>query len=169
VRRALPVLAVLAVVVVLVAGRRGDDGRDGRAGAEREGRVVRVVDGDTIHVNVDGRDVRVRYIGIDTPEEVKPDTPVQCFARAAAAANRQLVAGREVRLVPDVEERDRYGRLLAYVFRAGDGRFVNAELVGDGFARTLTIPPNVRYAERFADLAARARRAERGLWGACAS
>jgi micrococcal nuclease len=166
VRRAWPILSFLAVVAVLVATRAGG-GDEMPAGAARVGRVVRVVDGDTIHVRVDGRDERVRYIGIDTPEEVKPDTPVQCFARAAAAANGKLVAGRDVRLVPDVEERDRFGRLLAYVFRSGDGRFVNAELVSEGFARTLTIPPNVRYAERFASLAAQARRADRGLWGAC--
>jgi micrococcal nuclease len=92
---------------------------------------------------------------------------VQCFARAAAAANRRLVAGREVRLVPDVEARDRFGRLLAYVYRSEDGRFVNAELVRDGFARTLTIPPNVRHAQGLADLAGQARRAGRGLWSAC--
>jgi micrococcal nuclease len=169
VRRLLPVLVALAVVAALVAGRGGGDGGNASAGGEREGRVVRVVDGDTIHVRVDGRDERVRYIGIDTPEDVKPGTPVQCFARAAAAANDRLVAGREVRLVPDAEARDRYGRLLAYVFRAGDGRFVNAELVRDGFARTLTIAPNVRYAQRFAGLAADARRAGRGLWSACPS
>jgi micrococcal nuclease len=162
---------LLAVVAVLVVGR-GDDGGEGgsaRGGAARDGRVVRVVDGDTIQVRVDGRDERVRYIGIDTPEDVKPGTPVQCFARAAAAANARLVAGREVRLVADAEARDRFGRMLAYVFRADDGRFVNAELVHDGFARTLTIAPNVRYARRFAGLAAEARRAGRGLWAACSS
>jgi micrococcal nuclease len=167
VRRALPLLGFLVVVAGVVA-LRPDDGGDGTARRPSEGRVLRVVDGDTIHVRVGGRDERVRYIGIDTPEEVKPGTPVQCYARAAAAANRRLVAGQEVRLVPDVEARDRYGRLLAYVYRAGDGRFVNAELVRDGFARPLTIPPNVRYAERLAGLAAQAREARRGLWAACA-
>jgi len=110
----------------------------------------------------------VRYIGIDTPEEVRPDTPVQCYARRAAAENARLVAGRQVRLVLDVEARDRFGRLLAYVYRADDGLFVNAALVRGGFARTLTIAPNVRFAGRFAALARQARRAGRGLWGACA-
>ena len=68
----------------------------------------------------------MRYIGVDTPESVKPGTPVQCFAKRAAAANAALVAGRSVRLVGDVERRDRYGRLLAYVYREPDGAFVNA-------------------------------------------
>ena len=109
----------------------------------------------------------MRYIGIDTPESVKPDTPVQCYGERAAAENRQLVDGRSVRLVSDVERRDRFGRMLAYVYRAGDGRFVNAALVRGGYARTLTIPPNVRFAARFARLAAEARRSGRGLWSAC--
>ena len=98
-----------------------------------------------------------------------PETPGrdECFARAATAFNRQLVAGRRLRLRADVEERDRYGRLLAYLHRAGDGRFVNAELVRAGYARPLTIPPNVRHADRFVALAREARRARRGLWRAC--
>jgi micrococcal nuclease len=159
-------LALLAVVLaVLVAHARR--GGDATAGAFGEARVVRVVDGDTISVVLDGREERVRYIGIDTPESVKPGTPVQCFAERASAANARLVAGRRVRLVADVEQRDRYGRLLAYVYRESDGAFVNAALVRDGFARTLTIPPNVAHAAEFAGLARGARRAGRGLWRAC--
>jgi micrococcal nuclease len=77
------------------------------------------------------------------------------------------VAGRTVRLVRDVEERDRYGRLLAYVYRAGDDLFVNARLVQDGYATPMTIPPNVRFAGRFRREAAGARRSGRGLWHAC--
>src|SRR5207247_1424802 len=110
---------------------------------------------------------RVRYIGMDTPESVKPGTPVQCFAKKASAANARLVGGREVRLVPDVERRDRYGRLLAYVYPAVGGAMVNEVLVRDGYARPLTIPPNVRHATRFVALARQAREAGRGLWSAC--
>jgi micrococcal nuclease len=128
--------------------------------------VTRVVDGDTIHVALGGADETVRYIGIDTPESVKPNTPVQCFAEAASAANRRLVDGRRVVLTFDAERRDRYGRLLAYV-RRSDGLFVNEQLVRDGYARTLTIPPNVRFAARFSALAAQARDDGRGLWRAC--
>jgi micrococcal nuclease len=128
---------------------------------------VRVVDGDTIRVAQDGRDVAVRYIGVDTPESVKPGSPVECYARRASAANRRLVGGERVRLVGDVEARDRFGRRLAYVYRARDGLFVNAELVRAGYARPLTIPPNVAHADDFAELARRARRAGRGLWSGC--
>jgi micrococcal nuclease len=131
------------------------------------GRVVRVVDGDTIRVSLGGREERVRYIGIDTPESVKPGTPVQCFAKKASAANARLVAGKRVRIERDVEERDRYGRLLAYVYPAAGGPMVNETLVRQGYARPLTIPPDVRHAERFRRLADEARRARRGLWRAC--
>jgi micrococcal nuclease len=141
----------------------GDDGARGGGAA----RVVRVVDGDTILVALDGREERVRYIGVDTPETVKPDTPVQCFGKRASAYNHALLDGRAVRLVGDAEARDRYGRLLAYVYRAGDGLFVNGALVRDGYATTLTIPPNVAHADELAALAGEARRAGRGLWSAC--
>jgi micrococcal nuclease len=165
-RRSLLLLAVSLVALALAWSGRGGDAAPAR---ERTGRVVRVVDGDTIAVAIAGRVERVRYIGIDTPESVKPDTPVQCYAHKAAAENGRLVARERVRLVPDVEPRDRFGRLLAYVYRMRDGLLVNAALVRGGFARTLTIPPNVRFAGRFRDLARQARRAGRGLWSVCGS
>jgi micrococcal nuclease len=127
--------------------------------------VVRAVDGDTIEVRLDGRREDVRYIGVDTPETVKPGTPVQCFGPRAHRFNAALVAHRRVRLELGVEQRDVYGRLLAYVHLGH--RFVNAELVRRGLARTLEIAPNTRFAERFARLELMAARAGRGLWGAC--
>ena len=163
-RRAILLLAVaVAALAAALAGGRGDD----PSAAGTTARIERVVDGDTVVATIDGRRERVRYIGVDTPESVRPDTPDECYGERAAAANRRLVAGRRVRLVLDVEERDRFGRLLAYVYRAEDGRFVNAALVRGGHARTLTVPPNVRFAARFARLATEARRARRGLWSAC--
>ena len=132
-------------------------------------RVVRVIDGDTIEARLDGRREDVRYIGIDTPESVKPGTPVQCFAKRASAYNERLVDGEKVRLVLDAEHRDRYGRLLAYVYRARDGLFVNAALVRGGYAVPLTIAPNVAHADQFRRLAAKARRKGRGLWSSCRS
>ncbi len=161
------VLAVAAGVAVGTGAAPGGGGDGGGGGAAGSGRVTRVVDGDTIHVALGGRDETVRYIGVDTPETKKPGSPVECFGRAAAAANERLVAGERVRLVRDAEARDRYGRLLAYVYRVRDGRFVNADLVRRGFAQPLTIPPNVRHAERFARLAREARGSGRGLWRAC--
>ena len=127
--------------------------------------VLRAVDGDTIEVLVDGEREDVRYIGVDTPETVKPGTPVQCFGPQAHQFNARLVTHRRVRLVFGVERRDVYGRLLAYVY-LGD-RFVNAELARRGLARTLTIPPNDRFARRFKRLENAAARAGRGLWGGC--
>jgi micrococcal nuclease len=165
--RRLLLLAAVAAAVLLAGGgalRLDDLG----AGAERDAgraRVLRVVDGDTILVRLDGRRERVRYIGIDTPESVAPGQPVECYGPASAAENRRLVAGRTVALATDAERRDRFGRLLAYV--RVDGRLVNAELVRRGFATTLEVPPNLRHAARLRALEREARRAGRGLWGAC--
>jgi micrococcal nuclease len=156
------VLLVLAALVLL----RPWEGlwRDEPA-ASAMAYVMRAVDGDTIEVRLDGRAEDVRYIGVDTPETVKPDTPVQCFGPQASHFNHALVEHRRVRLVFGVERRDVYGRLLAYVYL--DGRFVNAELIRRGLARTLTIPPNNRFAGRLKRLEMASARAGRGLWGAC--
>ncbi len=164
-RSILALLAALAVGVAL--GTSGILPKGGEDSADGTGRVLRVVDGDTIQVRIGEVRERVRYIGVDTPETHKPGTPVQCYGRAASARNARLVDGERVRLETDAESRDRYGRLLAYVYRVRDGRFINADLVRGGFAEPLTIPPNVRHAETFADLAGEARRHGRGLWRAC--
>ncbi len=136
--------------------------------------VTRVVDGDTIDVRLDGQDEYVRLIGVDTPETVKPDTPVQCFGERASHFTKRRLTGRRVRLVFGVERRDIYGRLLAYVYLANQtlnvpqrGQLFNAILVRRGLARSLTIPPNDRFAPRFRRLELTASRAGRGLWGAC--
>jgi micrococcal nuclease len=130
--------------------------------------VERVVDGDTIIVHIGGRRERVRFIGMDTPESVKPNTPVQCFAIAASNRTKQLLPpGTPVRLVGDVEQRDNYKRLLAYVYRARDNLFVNLSLVRDGYAVPYTFPPNVAHTSEFVAAAADARQAGRGLWSAC--
>jgi micrococcal nuclease len=160
VRRALTLL-VLALAAALGGNALLDRGD---AGGEATARVERVVDGDTI-VLAGGE--RVRYIGVDTPESVKPNTPVQCYAKAASRFNERLVEGQGVRLRYDAERQDRYGRTLAYVYRARDGLFVNAELIRRGYATTLTIPPNVAHAGDFRGLASDARRHGRGLWSSC--
>lgn len=171
--RALPlILLLLAAGLVLgdvrPPGWLGGGDAELRAGGSARARVERVVDGDTLAVRVDGRDERVRYIGVDTPETVKPNAPVECFGAAASALNKRLVReGERVTLRFDRELRDRYGRLLAYVYRERDALFVNARLVREGAARTLSIAPNTAYAGQLARLQAQARAAARGLWGAC--
>jgi micrococcal nuclease len=152
-------IALVLAAVAVAGGERV-------LGGEEPGEAVveRVVDGDTIVLR--GGE-RVRYIGVDTPESVKPGSPVECFAKAASRANARLVEGERVRLAYDAERRDRYGRTLAYVHRRRDGLFVNAELVRRGYATTLTIPPNVRHAAELRRLARGARRAGLGLWSRC--
>jgi micrococcal nuclease len=158
--------AVLLVALSLLILRPWEGIRPGGGEpASARAYVVRAIDGDTIEVRLDGELEDVRYIGIDTPETVKPGTPVQCFGERASHFNHRLVTHRSVRLVFGVERRDVYGRLLAYVHLGR--RFVNAELARRGLARTLTIPPNDRFAPLFARLQRRAARAGRGLWGAC--
>ena len=137
--------------------------------------VARVVDGDTIEVEiterVDGPGVGVaeigatydvRLIGIDTPESVKPGSPVECFAKEASAATTALLEGQEVRLVKDVEEADRYDRLLRYVYLGEE--LANARLVTNGYAHAYTYPPNVRHTDLFVQLQREARENDRGLW-----
>ncbi len=127
-----------------------------------EGLVVKVVDGDTIHVRVAERVEKVRYIGVNAPEVHHPTRGEEPGGREASDANRRLVVGRHVRLELDIQSRDRYGRLLAYVW-VGD-TMVNAELVRQGYAQVMTVPPNVRYQRLFLDLQRDARQAGRGLW-----
>jgi micrococcal nuclease len=156
-------LALLSVPLLLFtacsdsprAERSPDDG----IGA----RVTRHTDGDTLWLSGVGK---VRLIGVDTPEVYGG---VECFGREASAfVERLLPLGSRVRYVLGVEERDRYGRALAYVY-LDDGRFLNLVLVRRGYAQPLTVPPNVEFAERFAAAARRARASRAGLWheGSC--
>lgn len=161
--------AVLLAAVALIVLR--PSGAERRQTAESDGPgqamalITRVIDGDTVEARIGGETEDVRYIGVDTPETVKPGAPVECFGKRASAFNHRLVEGRRARLVFGVEQRDKYGRLLAYV-RVG-GKLVNAELARRGLAEPLTIPPNDRLAPLFERLALGAARAGRGLWSAC--
>jgi micrococcal nuclease len=175
--RALPWIALLLVAGLVLGDVQPPGGWPGwlgggdpelRPGGSTAARVERVVDGDTIAVRVGDRQERVRYIGVDTPETVKPDAPVECWGPAASALNKRLLrAGEQVTLQFDRELRVRYDRLLAYVYRGSDRLFVNARLVRDGAARTLSISPNTAHSGELARLQADARAAARGLWGAC--
>ena len=130
-----------------------------------EATVTRVIDGDTIEVNLEGTTYKVRYIGIDTPETVHPSQPVECFGEEASDKNSELVAGKIVRLAKDVSETDKYGRLLRYVW-VGD-IFVNDYLVRQGYAYASTYPPDVKYADQFAQAQTEAIENNRGLWVIC--
>jgi len=143
------------------------------AGGLREARVTGVVDGDTLDVVLEnGRRERVRLIGVDTPE-TSGGAP-QPFGPEAAAFTEKSLTGRQVWLQTDVGERDRYNRLLAYIWLSvpdtGDvaevrAKMFNARLLAEGYAQVLTVPPNVRYADLFVQLQTEAREAKRGLWG----
>jgi micrococcal nuclease len=166
-RSAVAVLTIVVLTTFAVRSRQHDvPASAGRAGGD--GTVTRVVDGDTIIVRLGATNERIRLIGINTPESVDPRTPVQCFGKEASHHTAGLLPpGTPVRLVGDAEARDRYGRLLAYVYRQPDGLFVNLELARDGWAEVLTYPPNVAHTREFVAAVADARAAKRGLWSAC--
>lgn len=155
-------LVLVPVLTIFIAGCSLDGSTDGDAQTERYARVTKVTDGDTLHLSGIGP---VRLIGIDTPEV---HGGAECFGtQASRFAARLVPLGSRVRYRVGVEERDRYGRVLAYIWLA-DGRMLNRVMVRRGYARPLTIPPNVEFADAFRRVAAAARRAGRGLWRACA-
>lgn len=125
-------------------------------------KVVTVVDGDTIVIS--GGE-KVRYAGLNTPETHHPDKLPEYCGREASEANRRLVAGKTVRLEYDERQRDKYGRLLAYVYV--DGLFVNAELIRQGYAQVSTYKDTQRHHKEFERLQRQAIAARRGLWGGC--
>lgn len=125
--------------------------------AGQEAQVTYVFDGDTIEVRLGGREYRLRYIGVDTPEREEP------FYREALDFNRELVDGQTVILVKDVSETDRYGRLLRYVYLP-DGTFVNAKIVRNGLGRLVTFPPDVAQTDYFRQLQDEARESATGMW-----
>jgi micrococcal nuclease len=142
--------------------------RHSAAATDGKATVVRVIDGDTIVVRIGGREESTRILGIDTPETHKPDTPVECFGPQASDQMAALLpAGTVVRLVRDVEARDRYGRLLAYVYRDSDGLFIDLTMVAEGFAGTLSIKPNLAHRGELEAAATAAQAARRGLWQTC--
>jgi micrococcal nuclease len=182
-RRRLPLVLLL---LVLLAGCEGDVAVGGGEGSDRTpaglatskaqratwpdppkgavpAEVQRVTDGDTFVATVKGRRERIRVIGVDTPESVAPNRPDEPFGEEASDFAKRYLDGETVRLAGDAEPRDRYGRMLAYVWLA-DGTFWNALLVAEGYAQQLTIPPNVTYATLFRRLVGEARREDRGLW-----
>lgn len=125
--------------------------------------VIRIIDGDTIEVQLNGKTEKVRLIGVDTPETVHPVIGEEPYGKAASNFTKSQLEGKQVTLEFDVQERDQYGRLLAYVWL--NGQLFNEVLVREGYAQVSTFPPNVKYVERFLAAQQEAREAGRGLWG----
>lgn len=124
---------------------------------------TRAVDGDTIVIEIEGKQEKIRLIGVDTPETVHPSKPVEYFGKEASDFTRKMVEGKRVRLEYDWQERDKYGRLLAYVYLE-DGTFLNAEIVKQGYGFAYTRFP-FKYLEDFRQYEKDARENNRGLWG----
>ena len=130
--------------------------------------VVEIIDGDTIVIELGGRSETVRLLGIDAPESMHPTVPVQCYGtESSEALSRLLAHGTEVRITRDVEARDRYDRLLLYVYRRSDDLFVNRWLVENGFADTVSYEPNTAEVDVLTQARTAARANGLGLWGRC--
>lgn len=143
---------------------RTDIGAGGRILAT----VVSPIDGDTLTVRIAGRRHDVRLIGVDTPETKHPTKPVECGGpEASAFTATHFPRGTRVEIARDIEARDRYGRLLGYVYRADDGLFLNQALLEYGHATAYPFEPNTLFAVHFADIAARAQQNNQGIWAMC--
>ncbi len=162
-------VVLAALLAVSGAGCRGLVSAPGGPSTDAgHGVVEHVIDGDTIDVRLGGRTERVRLIGVDTPETVAPTRPVQCYGAEASAHTKALLpAGTPVRLERDEVSRDKYGRLLAYVFRESDDLLVNLTLVEGGFGNAVTFGDNEALYPVLSAAEARARAAGTGLWSAC--
>lgn len=138
---------------------------------QRKGvKVTKVIDGDTIEVEMDNKSRKVRYIGVNTPETVDPRRGVECFGREASNENKRLVLEKDVILEKDISETDKFGRLLRFVYlplEDGSTLFVNDYLVREGFAYASTYPPDVKFSDQFKAAEQQAREGNRGLWGRC--
>lgn len=138
------------------------------AGGSMSGTVVANIDGDTLTIAIAGRRHDVRLIGVDTPETKHPTKPVECGGPEAAGFTAgQFPVGTKVRIVRDVEARDRFGRLLGYLYRHRDGLFLNRALLEMGYARVLHYEPNTTHAVEFDGLALDAKRRGLGIWAHC--
>jgi micrococcal nuclease len=128
-------------------------------------KVLRVIDGDTVILNLDGDETRVRLIGVDTPETKHPEKPVERYGQEAARFLTNLLQGKSVYVEYDQDKTDKYGRALAYLFRAPDGLFVNLEIIRQGYGHAYTrFPFKDEYMTLFRHSEGEARRAGRGLW-----
>jgi micrococcal nuclease len=167
-RRSFLPFAVLVAAALAASCLENDGAGDGIAAGDRAAaRVVEVVDGDTIRVALDGGEVPVRLIGIDTPERDGPFTEEECLGPQASRFTADALDGRDVELEYDVERTDRFDRVLAYVWI--EDTLFNERILERGLAVLATFPPNVRYVDRFTAAQELARDQGLGLWAACRS
>ena len=130
--------------------------------------ILKVVDGDTVDIDLDGHTERVRLIGVNTPETKHPTKPIECFGpEASAYLTTLLPKGTTVRIERDVEARDRYGRMLLYLDLGSNDLFINLDLVARGYGTPMSIEPNTFHRNDFVRAAAQAEAANVGLWKAC--
>ena len=150
---------ILFLVSIISCNSRRD--RDELAGFMS---VTKVVDGDTFWVD-DGSDkgMKIRLIGVNTPETVHPSKPVEYYGREASDYVKSILTDSKVKLKFDVNRVDRYGRTLAYVYLK-DGTFLNEDLIKKGYGQAMTVPPNVKYSDWFVELERIARKEKVGLW-----
>lgn len=166
---------VLSLIIILIAFITGTIGKEEileMLGIEKtivespsEGyyTVTKVVDGDTIKINYNGETKTVRLIGVDTPESVHPDESKNTdYGKVASEYTKTLLDGKNIQLEFDVEQEDKYGRLLAYVYL--DGEMVNKKLLTEGYAQLATYPPNVKYVDEFTNIQKEARENKIGFW-----
>ena len=162
-RRLLALVTLLALLPACGA-IEARDGTDGDTPLGHGVLVTRVVDGDTAEVMLDGREVDVRLIGIDTPESVAPDQPIECFGEEASAYTESRIEGRTVRLEEAAPD---HPVVLSHRSLHACDELFNETLVSGGYALATTYPPNVKYVDRFVAAQRAAREAGRGLWGGC--
>lgn len=132
--------------------------------------VLNVIDGDTIEISLNGLEEKVRLVGIDTPETKDPRRPVGCFGKEASSETKSLLQDKIVILQQDVTDKDKFGRLLRYVYLPMEDKqllFVNDYLVRTGFAKVYRYPPDVKFNEQFMQAQQEAKNNKKGMWGKC--
>jgi micrococcal nuclease len=167
------VILALIVLLALVLFNKlylNKPSRFSRGDIELDGpyKVRKVVDGDTFYIKKDGKDVKVRLIGVDAPESVAPSASGKENTKEgekAAKYLKNLIDGKNIYLEYDLDNYDQYGRLLAYVYKSDQETMVQRVLLSEGYAMVVTYQPNVKYADEFVDLQRKARSSGKGFWG----
>ena len=164
------VITSFALLIGLVSCSSSSPQPNGQSdlGEIADGKIAHVIDGDTVDIDINGRTERVRLIGVNTPETKHPTKPIECFGPEASSYLTQLLPkGTAVRIERDVEARDRYGRMLLYLYLGSDNLFINLDLVARGYGTPMSIEPNTFHRNDFVRAAAQAEAANVGLWKAC--